>query len=298
MSSRPPDWLWLIEMFQRASRGNTVIDNLLGRPPLPPVTPFLVPPPRPAPPVPQRRISTFASHLRGAVLRTKVVLRQRFDVIEARAIPKSEGFPYNNVGKLIETAVLFADLRGSTELADINRRVTTAKILKVFLSEMARAARAHEAEVRGFAGDRIMVIIEKSEGAATKAVDVAVAMRDVVSSVINPALRTQFGQEIAVGIGIDYGLMLAARVGMPRNPELSDLVWVGSPANHASKLTDAAGRNQILVSHGIFSRINATRYPAEWWTISTANIAGRQEVTYHLSPTASFSGALREAGLA
>ncbi len=52
------------------------------------------------------------------------------------------------------------------------------------------------------------------------------------------------GDDVACGIGIDYGKMLATKVGIIKrgseNTENKSLVWVGKPANTASKLTDAA----------------------------------------------------------
>lgn len=302
MTNRPPDWL--LELVRQAAQRVSVAEALARRrlPPPPPAFPMLLPPlppirePGPLPP-PPRRLSSLASHFMDAAVRSRVILRQSFDVVDARVVPRSESVPFGNSGKLVETAVLYADLRGSTELGDRHRRVTVAKILKVFLTEMARVARFHGAHVRGFAGDRIMVVFEQGEGTSTKAVDVAAAMRDVVRRAINPELRAATGEEVSAGIGIDYGLMLAVRAGMPRNPDLSDLVWAGNPANFASKLTDAADPEQILVSEAVYSRLDFNRYQRGWWTPLTATIAGQQRLVYGLDPTVSFAAALEEAGL-
>lgn len=230
-------------------------------------------------------------------MRTNAGLRGPFRIVDARVIPRTENLPYANLGKVVETAVLYVDIRGSTELHTYTHQVTVARILKAFLGEMAQVARRHGAYIRGFAGDRIMVVTEQGPQAATTALEIAISMRDVVRSVLNPAFEAHLARSVSVGTGIDYGTMLAIKVGMQRTPEHSDLVWVGTPANVASKITDAANPNEILISSSAYVRVDQNQYPANLWTARQLQIAGQQVRVYVLAGHVSFGEALARAGL-
>lgn len=145
--------------------------------------------------------------------------------------------------KLIETAVLYVDLRRSTELSLEHKPQTVAKLYSAFVRSMTRCARYHGGHVRGIIGDRVMVIFD-SDKAATKAVHTAELMNSVIKHQLDEAFKNN---DVKCGIGIDYGRILVAKTGIRRNGHEShnykSLVWLGRPANVASKLTDAANKH-------------------------------------------------------
>ena len=75
------------------------------------------------------------------------------------------------------------------------------------------------------------------------AIDTAELMNSVCRYVIN---KHFVHNEVEFGIGIDYGRMLATKTGIRRHglaqPSYRSLVWLGRPANIASKLTDNANK--------------------------------------------------------
>ena len=242
-------------------------------------------------PAPPQSVARLAWLYRASLARVRQTLGGPFYIIEARRIPNSERLPYTNVGKAVETAILYADVRGSTALHTQQEQTTTARMIKALLGELAQAARHFYAQIRGFAGDRIMVIVEQSD-APTKAVDVAVSMLDIVRRVLNPQLAARQLPAVSIGIGCDYGLMLAIKVGMQRTPENSDLIWVGGPANIASKLTDVAGTNEIVISAEVFGRLDIARYPNHLWTPRVVTVAARPVQAYALRGDFAFEDAL------
>ena len=90
-------------------------------------------------------------------------------------------------------------------------------------------------------GDRIMVVFPVDD-CYTKAVNCAFTINHV-ATLINKKFDNL---EFRCGIGIDCGLMRVIKVGMPRRDGEKDenraLVWVGYPANYASRLTDVANK--------------------------------------------------------
>src|ERR1051326_1988644 len=75
--------------------------------------------------------------------------------------------------KLIETAVLYIDIRRSTDLNLAHKPRTVAKLYSAFIRSMTQVARHHHGHIRGIIGDRVMVLFDK-ENAATNAVECAV----------------------------------------------------------------------------------------------------------------------------
>jgi adenylate cyclase len=144
--------------------------------------------------------------------------------------------------KVIETAVLYVDMRRSTALSLKHRPETVAKLYSAFVRAMTRCAGAYGGEVRGIIGDRVMMLFEASN-CFVNAVDTAVLINSVCQYVLN---KNFAHNEVAFGIGIDYGNMLATKTGIRRHGSAQQsyrsLVWLGRPANVASKLTDRANK--------------------------------------------------------
>ncbi|WP_027361113.1 adenylate/guanylate cyclase domain-containing protein [Halodesulfovibrio aestuarii] len=142
----------------------------------------------------------------------------------------------------IETCVLYVDMRKSTEISDSHHRDTLAKLYSSFIESMVRCAEKYSGHVRGIVGDRVMVVFDK-ENCFKNAVDTAVLMNSVCKYVINKEFTKN---TILAGIGIDYGTLLVAKTGVTKNGDENvhhkSLVWLGRPANVASKLTDEANK--------------------------------------------------------
>lgn len=144
--------------------------------------------------------------------------------------------------KLIDTCVLYIDIRRSTELSITHKPQTVAKLYSAFVRAMTKCARHYSGHVRGIIGDRVMVIFD-CDGCFRKAVDCAILMNSTAQYVINKHFTRT---EVQCGIGIDAGKMLVTKTGFRRRGveqhNYKNLVWLGRPANVASKLTDIANK--------------------------------------------------------
>jgi len=112
---------------------------------------------------------TMTEFFRDSLTRIDQVLQEDFEITDARTVPEVSDLTFGSTGKLIETSVLFVDLRSSSDLTQSHRRSTVAKIHRCFLNEMVRVARYWNGKVRGFAGDRIMVLLDATDDSADKA---------------------------------------------------------------------------------------------------------------------------------
>lgn len=146
-------------------------------------------------------------------------------------------------GKVIETCVLFIDIRNSTKISKSLRRdiVKLGKIYEAFIYAMTWVADEY-GFVRNIIGDRVMVVFEPKD-CFKNAVECAALMYSVAMKILKPYSEIK---DFEVGIGIEFGELLILKGGIQKRDkeqsEYKGLVWVGDAANIASKLTDCAAK--------------------------------------------------------
>lgn len=144
-------------------------------------------------------------------------------------------------GKEIETCVLFVDIRNSVALTDKHQHQTMGRVYTAFTKAVLKAARHHSGHTRNIIGDRVMIAFPV-DNCFKNAVDCAISINHIASKIINK----RFNVDFKCGIGIAYGKLRVIKVGIQRNGtehgENKGLVWVGKPANYASRITDMANK--------------------------------------------------------
>lgn len=194
------------------------------------------------------------------------VLNTELQVIKTSSVPRRDDIGLNN-GRLIESAVLYIDIRNSTTITESHRDDVAAKIYKAYLESMVYIARSRGGHIRGFAGDKIMVIFDNVTGGSGvgTALDCAVYMQSFIEKRLSPALNTAYNHPIACGIGIDYSKMVAVRGGIKNNNEI---IWAGKAANRASKYSDNAAGGDIVISKTAKDQLNG-----DWLAQKKFNLA-------------------------
>ncbi|MDF9761078.1 class 3 adenylate cyclase [Peribacillus simplex] len=185
----------------------------------------------------------------------------KIEITETTTVPSlgDSGITYPNLEtsiqkcKLIETCVLYIDLRKSTDLNLSHKRETMSKLYSAFIRSIMKAAAEYNGKVRNVVGDRVMILFD-SENCFGNAYKTAILLNSVVSKLLDQHFKNN---DIKAGIGIDYGKMLVTKAGIIKkgfeNTNYKSLVWLGKPANVASKLTDLANKTIL----------NETPYPKE-----------------------------------
>ena len=137
----------------------------------------------------------------------------------------------------INTCVLFVDIRDSVQLTKDKQILTMGKIYSVFTHCVLLAAQYEGGNVRNIIGDRVMVVFPQ-EDCFRKAVYCAITINHIASMINDKFDNFEF----KCGIGVDYGKLSVMKVGIQKrgaeNDDNKGLVWVGDPANLASRLTD------------------------------------------------------------
>lgn len=172
--------------------------------------------------------------------------------------------------KTIETCVLYVDIRKSTKLNLQHYPQTMAKLYSSFIRAMIKAAENFNGKIRNIVGDRVMVVFDNSN-CFTEAVNTAFLMNTISQQIINKRFKNN---AFTCGIGIDFGKMMVAKCGTikygNKSSSYKSLVWLGKPANIASKLTDSANK---LASYTTVNGLNVGfhyKYTDKWiWLFKT-----------------------------
>lgn len=221
------------------------------------------------------------------------------DVVNTQTVPHSTDaaitFPNLDMRtqgtKMIESTVLYVDMRRSTQLSLQHQGKTVARLYSAFVRAMTRCAKQFGGEVRGIIGDRVMIIFDTAN-CFTNAVDTAILINSVCQYVLNKHFKYN---EVNFGIGIDFGRMLVTKTGIRRHgaaqQSYRSLVWLGRPANIASKLTDnaskAAETSDIVVMNVGYFRNGQLGYVEEWPHLFVQNFTfdPRRGLMVHTDPT-------------
>jgi adenylate cyclase len=172
-----------------------------------------------------------------------------FAFTKTKSVPtyEDDGFTFERYdvkkGKTITTCVLHIDIRKSTQININHPPENVAKLYTAFVKTMIWIADEHNGFVRNIIGDRLMIIFP-TDNCFVNAVECAISMNTVSQEIINYYFKHD---EFSCGIGIDYGEMYVLKTGIAKTGKertnYKNLVWLGNPANIASKLTDIANKD-------------------------------------------------------
>jgi adenylate cyclase len=121
-------------------------------------------------------------------------------------------------GELLELTVLFADIRGSTHLAENTEPEILVEFIKDFLSHMTNVILRHEGTIDKFVGDEVMALFGApvpQEDHALRAVRVGLDMQ-VEYQTVSRRWQERGLAAPPIGIGIATGEMTAGEMGSPQ----------------------------------------------------------------------------------
>ncbi|WP_284735545.1 adenylate/guanylate cyclase domain-containing protein [Dongia deserti] len=152
-------------------------------------------------------------------------------------------------GKEQEVAILFADLRGFTSMAERRLPYDVVFLLNQYFRLMGEAILAAGGHVDKFIGDGVMAVFGlkgRPELASAQALDAARRMATALE-IFNVQHRAELKAPFRIGIGIHFGPAIVGEMGFP--PALS-LTAIGDTVNTASRLETATKEEncQLLIS--------------------------------------------------
>lgn len=157
-------------------------------------------------------------------------------------------------GAEVETAILFADIRGSTGLAERLGPAAYAETLNRFYATATEVLIRHDAAVDKLIGDEVMAFFVPGIAGPSFKRKAVEAGQDLLR-----ALGYGGGGEawLPVGIGVDAGIAFVGNVG---GEDYVDFTALGDPVNMAEHIQAAARPGELLVGERAFAAV-ADLYP-------------------------------------
>ena len=145
-------------------------------------------------------------------------------------------------GAEIEVTLLFADIRGSTSIAEGISPGAFSKILDRFYDAAAKVVIANEGSIDKFVGDELVALffpMLAGDRHAARAVDAARALLEATGH------GDAAGPWIPLGAGVHSGMAWVGAVGEGSHTQITA---VGDSVNTAARLASAAAAGEILVT--------------------------------------------------
>ena len=171
-------------------------------------------------------------------------------------------------GAELEISLLFADVRGSTALAEHIPAQEFSQLISRFYGTAARVVDKWDGIVDKFVGDEVVALFVpgfSGEGHAAHAIDAA---RELLHETGNAEGAEPW---VPVGAGVHTGIAYVGRVG---EGDACDFTAVGDAVNTAARLASSAGAGEILVSA---SAAEAAGFDAGELETRTLDLRGRDE---------------------
>jgi adenylate cyclase len=144
-------------------------------------------------------------------------------------------------GAEIECTLLFADVRGSTELAEGMSPNEFRTLMDGFFQKAYTILVAHDGIVDKFVGDEVIGIFIPGLAGPDHAEHAVSAGRALLAATAAGSGSTQ----LPIGVGINTGV---AYVGAMGAGDRVDFTAMGDPVNVAARLASAAGSGELLVT--------------------------------------------------
>lgn len=156
-------------------------------------------------------------------------------------------------------AVMFADMRGFTSMAERLAPADTLQVLNEYFSLLTEIAFRHEGTIFNMSGDSLMIgygVPVESRDSTSRAIDTAAEM---LRGFRHLALDWQERHDINVGlgIGINDGQVLAGDVG---SSQYMSYTMIGDTVNVAARLSQRARAGEMLFSGSVKRSLDERGY--------------------------------------
>jgi class 3 adenylate cyclase len=182
-------------------------------------------------------------------------------------------------GELRKIAVLFCDMRKFTQISEEHPPKEVVTFLNTYYSIMSGPIKKYNGIVNQFVGDEIFAIFGAPvmlSNPQQNAVLCALEMRDKLNE-LNDLYYHKFGTEIYIGIGINYGDVIAGNLGSEDRIDYSvtgDTVNTGKRIEMLSKHIP----NSILISETIMEAVRDLIEAKTWGPVELKGRKGKMEV--------------------
>ena len=152
---------------------------------------------------------------------------------------------------IIPATVMFADLRGYTQLSQERGNAGTVGLLHSFYDECASAIWERDGIVNKFIGDAVLAIFNFPILQEDHVKQAVLAGMEIQKRCMARADLKIGDSSLGIGVGIHTGLASIGEVGTA----YKDFTIIGPVVNLASRIQSAANRNEIAVTEAVYEKI-------------------------------------------
>ncbi len=159
-------------------------------------------------------------------------------------------------GELRNVTILFCDLRGFTALCEKLKPRETVNFLNTYYSLMTKCVKKHDGFVTQFVGDEVFAVFGAPIAGNNNEENAVFCALDMIDSVdeLNNKFKDIFDTKVAVGIGVNSGVVVAGNLGSEDRIEYSitgDTVNTGKRIETLTKDVP----NSILISKTVYEKV-------------------------------------------
>ena len=184
--------------------------------------------------------------------------RQFSDIATGRVTPNIDGMALGEA-KEFNLAVMHVDMDNFTGVAVDLSNKDKLRLLNIYLSELTAVIRDHDGFVEKYVGDGISALFGVGKGgpeAVKNAVECALTIQAKIKHVMGKYLERIGLPTFTCSIGMDYGTIWVARVGVKG---MNQATLVGNEVSIAKNLEELAGRGEIFVGERFKVRLSQKR---------------------------------------
>ena len=178
-------------------------------------------------------------------------------------------------GEQLEVALLFCDIRGFTTITDRLAPEQVVFMLNTYYSVMTKIVSKYDGVINEFVGDEIFAAFGAPLPIMDPELSSVYCALDMIESLdkINAILKKELNTEINVGIGINYGPVIAGNLGSKDRLAYS---ITSSPVITAKRIESLTTdlHNAILISQSIFDKSHPFIKTKPWGKVK---IKGKDE---------------------
>lgn len=169
----------------------------------------------------------------------------------------------------VDMALIFADIRGSTTLAEKLNPAEFSKLINRFYTVASDILVKAKAYIEKLAGDQVSAFFTPGLAGQEYHLGAIKAAQDIMRATGHGSPQ---GPWVPVGIGVHSGVTFFGAVGSPDG--LTELSILGDPPNTTARLASTAKDGEILISKAIAEKAELDTHPFE---MRQLELKGKQE---------------------
>ena len=214
------------------------------------------------------RLACQTSITGDIVARRLVLNKEDIESVSERSVS-------GRLGETKKIAILFSDIRGFTPFSEKLTPYDVVFILNRYFNRMVKAVESNKGSVDNYIGDGMVAIfgLHDEENPAQYAVKAALDMCAEIDD-MKPYLKTMYGQDFDIGIGIHWGEAVVGDIGAGKSKRLTA---IGDAMNFASRVESANKQFQsrVLVSEETHDKIKESLVIKDFMRTNLPGIEGR-----------------------